>query len=81
MYMKAESVGGVEHTHPDVGAGDSPSSDEAVTECPGRLKSVVVVQERTLREEKSDSKGNSVVMETEEGGVKGGAEHGNNDEP
>ena len=81
MYIKAELVGGVDHTHPDVGAGESPSSDEAATECPGRLKSVVVVQERTMGEDKSDSKGNSVDMETEKDGANGGAERENNDEP
>ena len=76
MYIKAESVGGDGHAHSAVDDCESLLSDE---ECPGRLKSVVVVQERTNSEEKSGSKGPTVEMETDGGGAKGGA--GNSDEP
>ena len=77
MYIKVESVGEASHTHPiacDVESGDSPLSEETSAMESERLKSVVVVQERTDREMEVDK---SMKMET--GRYGGGC--GNSGEP
>lgn len=73
MYIKAESVGEASHTHPVVGDDDSresPLSEEVAPVAGGeRLKSVVVVKERTDNEKNDDDEGEgSTDMETGEGG-------------
>lgn len=68
MYIKAESeetVGGVGHTHPPVCDSDG-SSESEESEIPEKLKSVVVVQERTDTQRKSGK--DSAEMEMEGGG-------------
>ena len=70
MYIKAESVGEASHTHPVVGgddSGESPLSEEALAPVAReeKLKSVVVVKERTDNEKNDEG---STEMETGEGG-------------
>lgn len=78
MYIKAESEGVVDHTHQslvDCESADSPLSEET-----GKMKSVVVVQDRTCSERKPWEK-----MEMEDNDSGGGCGsphcHGNSGEP
>lgn len=84
MYIKAESVGKASHTHPGVGnddSGNSPLSEEALVPVAGgeRLKSVVVMKERTDNEKADDDEEEERLTEMETGGGGDGCDNG--DEP